>query len=244
MDRSSASRDCRWHRLWIVAVFAALQLCTAPVVHAAEPLPACRYDHVPTRYTAEGAWRKTLVDTILRLPRAYAPSDLRSTERAGLNGGYRVRAVVIDDLRAMARAARRAGAPLRVLSAYRSFDRQKQVFAYWVDQLGYRQALRESARAGHSEHQLGTTLDFGGVGDRKAPWDHRDWSRTKAGQWLTQHAWRFGFVMSYPRDSESETCYIFEPWHYRYLGRRRAAAFHDSGDTLRRYLWEHHETAR
>jgi zinc D-Ala-D-Ala carboxypeptidase len=49
--------------------------------------------------------------------------------------------------------------------------------------------------------------------------------------------------MSYPKGKRRESCYSYEPWHYRYVGRARAAAVHEAGVTLRRYLWEHHETA-
>ena len=65
---------------------------------------------------------------------------------------------------------------------------------------GYATALKESARAGHSEHQLGTTVDFRAYGG-SAPWNYSDWGTTKAGAWLKANAWKYGFVMSYPADS-------------------------------------------
>ncbi len=74
-----------------------------------------------------------------------------------MNGGFTVRAFVIADLKAMAKAARAAGARLAVQSAYRSYSTQVSTFAYWVRVDGYTAALKGSARAGHSEHQLGTT---------------------------------------------------------------------------------------
>ena len=104
---------------------------------------------------------------------AYYPGDLRSTSYAGLNGGYSVRRHVIADLRAMASGARAAGRALAVQSAFRSYATQKSTFAYWVRVHGYGAfALKESARAGHSEHQLGTTVDFRAYGG-SAPWDYR-----------------------------------------------------------------------
>ena len=77
-----------------------------------------------------------------------------------LNSGFAVRRHIIPDLKAMAEAARRAGARLAVQSAYRGFATQKATFDYWVRVHGYAVAVKESARAGHSEHQLGTTIDF------------------------------------------------------------------------------------
>ena len=83
---------------------------------------------------------------------------------------------------------------------------------------GYAAALKSSARAGHSEHQLGTTVDFRSYGG-SAPWYYADWGRSKAGAWLKSNAWKYGFVMSYPKGKTTLTCYAYEPWHYRYVGR-------------------------
>ena len=155
---------------------------------------------------------------------------------AGLNSGHRVRAFVIADLKAMARAARAAGARLAVQSAFRSYSTQKSTFAYWSRVSGYSAALKSSARAGHSEHQLGTTIDFRSYGG-SAPWYYSDWGTTKAGAWLKKNAWKYGFVMAYPKGKTSVTCYSYEPWHYRYMGRAEAAKVRSSGLTLRQYLW-------
>jgi D-alanyl-D-alanine carboxypeptidase len=93
-----------------------------------------------------------------------------------------------------------------------------------------------SARAGHSEHQLGTALDFRSARGPD-PWDLEDWGATPEGRWLAENAHRFGFVMSYPAGQESVTCYIYEPWHYRYVGREVAQEVMASGLTLREWLW-------
>ena len=95
-----------------------------------------------------------------------------------------------------------------------------------------------SARPGHSEHQLGTALDFRSADDPTPPWQLDDFADTAAGGWLHDHAWEYGFVLSYPKGASAETCYAYEPWHYRYVGRDIAAAIHASGQTPRRYLWE------
>ena len=202
------------------------------------PLPVCSYQDIPTRYTGYGDWQRTLLDTSFMLPSSYAPGDLVSTSAAGLNGGYSVRSLVIPDLTAMTAAARAAGAPIAVVSAYRSYGTQVATFNSWVGRLGYSAALLRSARPGHSEHQLGTTLDFtsAGAGD---PFSG-DWATSRAGGWMAANAWRHGFVMSYPRGkSPSVTCYTYEPWHYRYVGRDLARAITESGLTLREYQWYH-----
>jgi D-alanyl-D-alanine carboxypeptidase len=208
-----------------------------------DPLPACDYQDVRTRYTAYDDWRKTLLDTIERVSRYYVPPDLVSTSEAHIAGSGQVRAVMVSDLRAMASAARGAGKAIAVRSAYRSYAEQKAVFAYWVASVGYQKALLGSARPGHSEHQLGLAVDFRSASSTRAPWDYADWAATPPGAWMKQHAWQYGFIMSYPKGKTSVTCYMYEPWHYRYVGRPEAAAVHDSGMVLRRYLWQNFETA-
>lgn len=196
----------------------------------------CGYDDIPTRYTSYSDWRKTLVDTIYMLPSSYYPPDLVST---GLNSGS-VRSLVITDLRSMADAARLARVPLAVQSAFRSYAQQVSTFNSWVSKSGYQAALLASARPGHSEHQLGTTIDFRGVND-SAPWNYSDWAKTATGAWMAQNAWKYGFIMSYPAGvSPSETCYKYEPWHYRYVGREQAAAIHASGLSPRKWLMQNY----
>lgn len=199
--------------------------------------PACRYDDLPTPHAGYADWPVSLLDTLYRLPAGYAPSDLVDTGTAGLNGGYAIRAIIIADLRAMADAARTNGTPIRIASGYRSHAHQERTFQYWVDAGGYEQALRTSARAGHSEHQLGTTIDVTGLGDA-LPWEYPDWAATPAGSWMAANAWRYGFVMSYPRGSFAHACYDYEPWHYRYVGRDLAARIQADGRVPRLVLWE------
>ena len=200
------------------------------------PLPACSYQDVLTKYRTYADWHRTLVDTILAVPSDYHPPDLVDTGAAGLNGGYAMRSHVAPDLKAMTDAARAAGRAIQVVSAYRSYATQKTTFDYWVSVGGYDHALRTSARPGHSEHQLGTTFDFTSLGGRP-PWEYADWAALPAGAWMAANAWRYGFVMSYPRDSFARVCYDYEPWHYRYVGRTAAAEVQASGLTLREWLW-------
>lgn len=201
--------------------------------------PGGIYLDLLTGYRSYGDWYRSLLDTIYMLPGDYFPGDLVDTSAAGLNGGYAVRSFVVADLKAMADAARGNGTPMAVVSGFRSYAQQQSTFDYWVGVGGYEQALRTSARPGHSEHQLGTTLDFTSAGG-SAPWEYADWAVTPAGAWMKANAWRYGFVMSYPAGSFALTGYDYEPWHFRYVGRDLAAAVHASGLPLRQYLWQNH----
>jgi zinc D-Ala-D-Ala carboxypeptidase len=187
------------------------------------PLPNCTMGDRLAPYATVDDWDRTLLDTEYALGRDYAPTDLVAVTETGIAGDGSVRAVVVLDLEALGYAARKAGVELSVESAYRSYDAQRRTFDSLVDAYGREFALESAARPGHSEHQLGTTLDFAGYDE-----------------WLAENAWRFGFVQSYPADrSPARTCYKPESWHYRYFGRDRAAAIHASGLSPREWLWEH-----
>ncbi|MET0773021.1 MAG: M15 family metallopeptidase [Candidatus Limnocylindrales bacterium] len=211
-------------------------------VAATPRLPACAYLDIKTRFMSLTRWRQTSLDTRLRVGPKYIPTDLVTVGRAGVAGSGKVRRLVIDDLEAMGAAAQRAHKAIAVRSAYRSYDQQVATFAYWVRVSGRAAALRSSARPGHSEHQLGTTIDFRSASSTRAPWDYADWATTGPGRWMKNNAWKYGFVMSYPKGKSSRTCYTYEPWHYRYVGRTLAERIHDSGLTIREYLWRHYES--
>ena len=199
------------------------------------PRPGCSYRDLPTARVGYGKWGSTVLDTLFRLPRGYAPGDLVDTSRAGLNGGHRIRSLTLSDLGAMVAAARRDGASLAVQSAYRSYDSQVASFDYWVRRIGRAEALKVSARPGHSEHQLGTTIDFRSAGG-PAPWEV-DWGGTREGTWMARHAWKYGWVLSYPSGATAASCYSFEPWHFRYVGREAAAAVREAAAVPRAWLW-------
>lgn len=190
---------------------------------------------VPAPPTSDPAL--TLLDRTYALAPGAVPPDLVPASAAGLagtSGTKLVRAALLDDLGAMRAAWEAAGLTVLVESAYRSYDAQASTFESWVARLGYAAALERSARPGHSEHQLGTTFDFTSPG-----WGGRfgDWAAESAeGAWLAAHAWEYGFVMSYPLGSQPTTCFSYEPWHYRWIGREAAAAWRASGLTLREYL--------
>jgi D-alanyl-D-alanine carboxypeptidase len=218
---------------------AASGLVGVPVTRAAEAMPECRYDDVMTLYTSRRDWQKTLVDTIYMIGPSYTPpGKLVSTKKAGLNKGQYARPFVIPDLAELAAAARANGTPLRVTSGFRDFEQQQWLYDREVRNFGLEMGRLRVARPGHSEHHLGTTFDFGSKIDRTPAWKFEDWATTPTGAFLKDNAWRYGFVMSYPKDQQATTCYQYEPWHWRYLGRDMAAAVVESGLTLREYLWQ------
>jgi len=203
-------------------------------------LPACGVKDTPTRYGAVKQWKKTLLDTNLKLRRAYAPRDLVSVKKANIKGSGKVRKIIIADLKAMAKAARRAGKPLAVRSAHRSYAYQSALFSSYVRTHGYTKAISFSARPGHSEHQMGTTIDF--TTAPSVPLTTR-FGDSPPGKWIARNGWKYGFIMSYPKGKKSASCYTYEPWHWRYFGRDKARKIHGSGQVPRCYLYENSESA-
>lgn len=144
-----------------------------------------------------------------------------------------VRDFVRDAFIEMVDAGRHQGYDLLARSAWRSYERQGELFEYWVSVLGFEEANRTSARAGHSEHQLGTAIDVTSASNN---YELDGFENTPEGWWVAENAWRFGFNLSYPQGKEHITGYAFEPWHLRFVGRETANLLRTSGLTLSQFL--------
>lgn len=176
----------------------------------------------PTRCAATGSEDELLLLTVDKrhaLPATFAPADLVQLENSWVVDGFEgvtLRAVAADALGELLAAGASAGHDLRVRSGFRSYSEQEGTFEFWVAQLGEEQAERESARAGYSEHQLGTTVD---VTTQEVGWELiQQFGTTAAGEWLAENAHLYGFALSYRTQDEEVTGYVWEPWHIRYVG--------------------------
>lgn len=107
---------------------------------------------------------------------------------------------------------------LLVASAYRSFGTQAALKSSYKVTYGAG-ANAFSADQGYSEHQLGTTVDF-----TTSTGSLVGFETTPAYAWLTKHAWRYGFILSYPKGN---SFYQYEPWHWRFVGRALARHLHE-----------------
>lgn len=140
------------------------------------------------------------------------------------------------------------GHHLSLRSAFRAYAMQSATFSSWVAQeisqgrsreYALRKVGASSARAGHSEHQLGTTADLvytqanGLVYDG---WNAETIAESPAMTWVASNAHRFGLVMSYDRDHVDVTQYVWEPWHYRFVGVEAADLMKRCGWTTEQYL--------
>lgn len=181
-----------------------------------------------------------LVNKEYKLPSTYAPGDLVHANTSGIRvttvRSYMLRSILINDLKALNDDAKKEGLDISMISGYRAYQTQADTYNYWVNYNGGNVAVVDqiSARPGHSQHQLGTALDFSSseIGDRLGS----EFDNTKASKWLEKNAWKYGFVISYPKGYESTTGYSYESWHYRYIGRENAKEMVDSGKILEVWL--------
>jgi D-alanyl-D-alanine carboxypeptidase len=179
----------------------------------------------------EARWVFYPVTQARALPADFGPSDLvRTSAGSAPQGSMPVRRLVVPDLEAMFAAARAEGVILGIVSGYRSYASQAALFDAAVRQQVAQGVEREEAEArvnrfrarpGHSQHQLGTTVDLtspeagNALGLRFA--------QSRAAQWVREHAWEYGFVIPYTLEGEPYTGYANEPWHVRWVGRELAA---------------------
>jgi len=204
---------------------------------------ALSYQTVPFFYPSqeitlkvEGEMLLAHINKIYTLLSWYVPSNLVSLE-GGVKtvGPETIQKIVIPHLKDLFMAVEKScGCKIAVLSAYRSYQTQIAVYNWWVAQVGRYYADLGSARSGHSEHQLGTTVDLTSstVGYELT----RNFGFTCEGRWLEKNAHKYGFVLSYPKGKDGTTGYVWEPWHFRFVGKEVAGEVYRKGITLEEYF--------
>lgn len=181
------------------------------------------------------------------LSRDFEPTDLVPLSDYFSNAvtlGYptEIRQVAIDPLVEMIDAMQSAGLQPTIISGYRSYASQAIAWNKWLAREGDRAQII-SAPPGFSEHQLGTTVDFGSpdlpeiVGEEDIEF-HTYFYMTAEGVWLAENAHKYGFTLSYPREAIELTGFYYEPWHYRYVGIEMATDLKEQGLFLAQYQLE------
>ncbi|WKC83646.1 M15 family metallopeptidase [Borreliella spielmanii] len=157
----------------------------------------------------------TLINKKIAIPENYKVLDLvnindfKDLQNLGTKT-LRVRQILIKDLIQLIKDAKRNGIEIKIKSAYRTQEYQKFLFDYNVKTYGKKVAEMQSAIPGHSQHHMGTAIDFINLDDNLL--------NTKEGKWLYENSLKYGFSLSYPKGYEIETGYKAEPWHYLYIG--------------------------
>lgn len=116
------------------------------------------------------------------------------------------------------------GLNIYIASGYRSYERQVTLYNNYVKRDGKAAADTYSARPGHSEHQTGLTFDVNEVSDK--------FHNTKEANWLSEHCYKYGFILRFPNGKSNETGFKYESWHFRYVGEELAEKLYNNGDWL------------
>ncbi len=153
----------------------------------------------------------------------YIPAQLSSIDPQYLyekNRPQLIHSGVLPHLNDLLKASAQSNLKLQIVSAYRSFYDQESVKAGYTVLYGSG-ANQFSADQGYSEHQLGTAVDFTTL---EIDGRFSEFEKSPAVTWLNDNAYKFGFVLSYPKNN---AYYQFEPWHWRYVGVALSTYLHD-----------------
>lgn len=169
-----------------------------------------------------------LVNKFYHLPDKYEPKDLvtlSSKYNKGANNKMRKEAA--EAFMKMVDAALLDNIILKNASAYRSYDYQLDLYDSYVKRDGKKNADIYSARPGYSEHQTGLCSDINTIDS--------SFHGTSEANWLLKNAYKYGFIIRFPKDKEKITGYKYEPWHYRYVGEKVAKKIYENNLTLEEY---------
>lgn len=181
-------------------------------------------------------WTMVLVNDSHPVDAKYVP------ELTEIAPGYSVDSRIAEDAKQMLSDGKAAGLKLYLCSAYRSYDDQKTVFNEtmqdWINQGNsyidaYNETKKSVAVPGYSEHALGLAVDI--ISEDYPELDDKQ-ADTPEAKWLAENCYKYGFILRYPLDKADITGIIYEPWHYRYVGKDVAKEITEKATTLEEYL--------
>ena len=246
--RSSRKRRLRGRQLVVIlALLFLFGVGYSSVGLAEEGIASSIGSYIPPTELSKEKARKTsssaatcddlgvLVDRSHSLSPGYVPKDLVPLQDYGVAalGSEVLRREAAEHLEHLVEDSAADGEELVVASAYRSYEEQQLSHERLMSVFGA-DADGMSATPGHSQHQLGTAVDFTNAAagyQLGVPF-----AQTSAHRWLEHHAREYGFVLAYPRGKEEQTGYRWEPWHYRYVGAEDAKRLEESNLSLHEFL--------
>ena len=184
-------------------------------------------------------WMLVLVNEEHPLETTYTPASLTQIDEE-----RSVDSRIAADLQQMMADGAAQGLNMYVTSAYRSYERQREVFNSGMQERinngmtpleAYEDTKQSIAVPGTSEHATGLAVDI--IASGYSELDERQ-ADTPEQQWLMAHCWEYGFILRYPQETSDITGIIYEPWHYRYVGKEAAKEITEKGITLEEYLGE------
>lgn len=173
----------------------------------------------------------TLVNKYNHLEYNYIPDDLETVGYTYAIHDTKLNKTALENFIKMADDAKKDGITILITTAYRDYNFQSVLYNNYVKADGKKLADTYSARPGYSEHQLGYSFDLTNT-------DYADFSEfeyTNEYAWMKENAYKYGFILRYPKDKEYITGYQFEAWHYRYVGVDIATYIYENEITYEEY---------
>lgn len=173
-----------------------------------------------------------LTNKYLKLDKNYKPNDLEKiNDKYFINGNKSVNLLRKEAKEAFERLSNDSiinNTPVYGQSGYRTYERQEELYDYAVKNYGINKANMDTARPGHSEHQTGLTID---VSSTKSG-NMLNFENTNSFKWMNNNAYKYGFILRYPKNKEKIHGYVYESWHYRYIGIKAATDMHNNYSDL------------
>ena len=170
-----------------------------------------------------------LVNKFYYLDNDYVPNNLVNI--SSKHGTGKLKKNVYNAFKEMYNDAKDEGLYLYISSPYRSYNRQKTLYTNYSNKDGSKEADKYSARPGYSEHQTGLSFDLGTASNHSI----NDFVNSKEFLWMEKNAHKYGFILRYPYGKTYITGYIYEPWHYRYVGVDIATYIYENNITYEEY---------
>jgi D-alanyl-D-alanine carboxypeptidase len=187
-------------------------------------------------YHEETDWRLILINAWNKVPENY------KVKLKHLRNAQAVDERIYPDLQRMMDDCRAAGLSPLISSSYRTQEDQERLYnekvdfylnqGYSLDKAGDL-AAQSVAAPGTSEHQMGLAVDIVDIYNQNLDMSQE---QTPVNKWLRENSWKYGFILRYPPDKTDITGVIYEPWHFRYVGKEAAAEIYNKGISLEEYL--------
>ena len=173
-----------------------------------------------------------LVNKYQKLSNNYIPNNLEEIDNEYFINANQNRKKLTKEAKInfenLSKASIKNNTPVYGQSAYRDYETQKILYEDAINNLGKEIAEKETARPGHSEHQTGLAIDVSSTKDGNM----LEFENTKSFKWMIENAHKYGFILRYPKNKESIHGYIYEPWHYRYVGIKIATDIYNNYNNL------------
>lgn len=186
-------------------------------------------------------WNLILVNSSHKLDQSYA-ENISLTQ---LRNGQSIDSRCYPELQQMMDDCRAQGYSPIICSSYRTHEKQQELFnqqiqIYMKDGMDRQEAEERTAKSvavpGTSEHELGLAVDITDIAEQKIV---SGMEEQPVQQWLMKNCWKYGFILRYPEDKADITGIVYEPWHYRYVGKEAAKYIYSNQITLEEYCYHH-----